>query len=70
MKLKRYQVQIFLLAAYAAFMTIYFGIDLLRSGHSFRFWITLGVEIVVLTLAFFALRRREKLREERRKNQN
>ena len=43
-------------------MTLYFGIDLLNSGQALRFYITLSAEMIVITLAFFALRRKEQLR--------
>lgn len=68
MKIQKHQAITFLLAAYALFMILYFGIDLLKSGQTFRFWITLGAEIIVIVLAYFALRRRDRLRKERRKD--
>lgn len=55
-----------LLVAYALFMTLYFGLDLLREGQVFRFAITLAAEAVVITAAFFALRKRDRTREGRR----
>ncbi len=54
-----------LLTIYALFMTLYFGLDLLRSGHALRFWLTLGGEALCITLTFFALRRRDRLKQER-----
>lgn len=66
MKLQRHIVVTTLLAAYAIFMTLYFGLDLLRSGHQTRFWLTVGAETIVIILTFFALRRRDRLRQERR----
>ena len=68
MKLQKHQVITFMLAAYALFMTFYFGLDLLKEGQSVRFWVTLGVEIIVIILAFFALRKRDRMRAQRRKN--
>ena len=68
MKIKKYQLVTFLLALYAIFMTLYFGLDLLKSGNIARFWITLGAEIIVIILAFFALRKRDRLREQRKNN--
>lgn len=68
MKIKRYQLVIALLAAYAIFMTLYFGLDLLKEGQAVRFWLTLGGECLVLVLAFFAMRRRDALRNERNKD--
>lgn len=70
MKLQRHVVVPVLLAAYALFMTFYFGIDLLRSGHAFRFWATVIAETVVIILTFFALRRRDRLRQQRRNSEN
>ena len=66
MKLPRYKVVTFLLVAYALFMTLYFGLDLLNSGHETRFWLTVAAETVVIVLTFFALRRRDRLREARK----
>ena len=37
-----------LLGLYFIFMTIYFGLDLLRSGETFRFWATIGAETALL----------------------
>ena len=68
MKIKRYQLITFMLVAYGLFMTLYFGLDLLHSGHAVRFWVTFGAECIVVILAYFALRRRDRLREERKKN--
>ena len=68
MKFQRYQVITFLLAAYGLFMTLFFGLDLLKSGQALRFWVTWGAEILVVTLAFFALRKRDRLRKEREKD--
>lgn len=62
MKLKKYQFVTGLLIIYALFMTLYFGLDLLKSGQSLRFWLTLSGETIVIILAFFALRRRDRLR--------
>lgn len=64
--MKRHVIVTILLAAYALFMTFYFGIDLLRSGHELRFWLTVVAETVVIILTFFALRRRDRLREQSR----
>lgn len=64
--MKRYQVIIALLVCYALFMTFYFGLDLLKTGQELRFYITLGVETVVLILAFFFLRKRDQQRQDRK----
>lgn len=64
MKIKEYQFITCLLTIYALFMTLYFGLDLLRDGQALRFWITLTVETVVIILAFFALKKRDLLRNQ------
>ncbi len=63
--MKRHIVVTVLLTIYALFMTFYFGLDLLKSGHAFRFYATLIAEIMIITLTFFALRRRDRFREKR-----
>lgn len=68
MKIKKYQYITFLLAIYACFMTIYFGLELLASGKTLRFWLTLSGEIIVIVLAFFALRRRDFYRAQQKQN--
>lgn len=67
MKLKRYQIIITLVTIYALFMTLYFGLDLLKSGHATRFWLTVAAETICIVLAFFALRRREKFRNDNKR---
>lgn len=57
-----------LLAIYFLFMTFYFGTDLLRTGETTRFWITVVAELTVLTALAFFLKRRERLRMEREKD--
>ena len=69
MRVKRYVLITALLAAYGIFMTLYFGLDLLREGHALRFWLTLGGEVVLLIMTYFALRYKEILREQNRKQQ-
>lgn len=54
-----------LLAIYFVFMTVYFGLDLLRSGENLRFWGTIIAEMVVLIALVIFLKKREKLRIER-----
>lgn len=70
MKFQRHIVVTVLMVAYALFMTFYFGLDLLRSGHSTRFFLTVGAEAIVIVLAFFALRRRDRIREMNREEKN
>lgn len=67
--MKRHILVTILLTIYALFMTFYFGLDLLKSGHAFRFYATLIAEIVIITLTFFALRRRDRLRDQRKRQQ-
>lgn len=57
-----------LLAIYFVFMTVYFGLDLLRSGENLRFWGTIIAEMIVLIALVFFLKKREKLRNEREKD--
>lgn len=54
-----------ILFIYFIFMTLYFGLDLLKSGATTQFWLTLGAETVVLIALVFFLRKRERLRRER-----
>ena len=67
MKLKKHQIITTLLALYALFMTFYFGIDLLKTGQSLRFWLTFSGELIVIVLAFFALKKRDYYREEHKR---
>lgn len=69
MKIKKYQVITFMLAVYALFMTLYFGLDLLKTGESWRFWITLSAEIIVIVLTFFSLRKKEMYRQKRKQEE-
>ncbi len=64
MKLKKYKLITFLLVVYALFMTFYFGVDLLKSGHATRFWLTVAGEALCIVLTFFALRRRDRYRQQ------
>ena len=67
MRIKKYQFITCLIAIYALFMTLFFGLDLLREGHTVRFWVTLLTETIVIILAFFALRKRDEYREASKK---
>lgn len=69
MKLKKHQFITFLLVVYALFMTLYFGLDLLKEGHNLRFWLTLSGEVMVIILAYFALKKRDYYRERRKLNE-
>lgn len=68
MKIKKYQLLTFLISSYAIFMTLFFGVDLLKEGKVARFWITLGFEMIVIILAYFALKKRDEYRENRKKD--
>lgn len=59
-----------LLGLYFLFMTFYFGLDLLKSGESLRFWATVGAELLILVALVFFLKKREKLRREREDDMN
>lgn len=48
-------------------MTFFFGLDLLKTGQDLRFWLTLGSEAAVIVLAYFALKKRDELRAQRKK---
>lgn len=67
MKIKKHQILVLIIAAYAIFMTLYFGLDLLKEGHALRFWLTLISEIIVIILAYFALKKRDAYRAQRKK---
>lgn len=63
MKIPRYKLIPALLAVYALFMTLYFGLDLLRDGQHLRFYSTVIAETAVIVLTYFALRRRYRNRK-------
>lgn len=65
--MKKYQIITCLLAIYALFMTLYFGLDLIKEGQILRFWITLSAETIVIILAYFALKKRDFYRQQRKK---
>lgn len=69
MKIPRYKTVTLLLIVYALFMTLYFGIDLLKSGQNMRFYFTAIGEAIVITLTYFALRKRDRMREMRKKDE-
>lgn len=64
-KLKKSNWLPWILAVYAAAMSIYFGPELIASGNHTRFWITLVAEALCITGVYFALRRKERLQAER-----
>ena len=57
-KVKRHIVVTAILLLYLAVMAILFGKDLLRQGQYFRFYATIGLELIVIAGCFFALKRR------------
>lgn len=57
-----------LISIYFAVMTAMFGLDMLRSGAVWQFWLTVGSELVVLVALVFFLKKREALRQEREKD--
>ena len=67
MKIKKHQFITILLLAYGLFMTLYFGLDLLKEGQAVRFWATVAGETIVIILAYFALRKRDQYREQRKR---
>ena len=67
MKIQKHQAITILLGLYALFMTFYFGIDLLKEGQTIRFWATFIIEIAVITLAYFALRKRDQYKIQRKR---
>lgn len=54
-----------LIGIYFLFMTIYFGMDLLKSGQAFRFWATVSAEVIVLLALAYFLKRKGHLRARR-----
>lgn len=68
MKLKKYQILTIVIALYAIFMTFFFGLDLLKEGQSIRFWVTLILETIVIFLTYFALKKKDFYRQQRKKD--
>lgn len=52
-----------ILTLYCVVMTCYFGSRLIEEGREVKLWISVGVEILVIVALFFALRRKEKLKQ-------
>ena len=67
MKLKKYQIITGVIAIYAFCMAYFFGSDLLKEGKDVRFWVTIGCETLVIILAYFALKKRDEMRERRKR---
>lgn len=53
------------LLIYVAIMAFQFKDDLLGAGRHYQFYATIGVELIVIALLYFFLRKRAKLRGER-----
>lgn len=68
MKLQRHIIVTSLLVIYALFMTLHFGLDLLKTGQETRFYLTVAAEALVIILTFFALRRRDRIRKRQNKD--
>ena len=64
--MKRYDIIALLLVIYLAVMA-YFGRGMLLSGNYFSI---IGVTLLVIFILRWAMKRREKIREERRKKQD
>ena len=47
-------------------MTFYFGTDLLQTGQALRFWITFAAEFTVIILVYFALKKRDSYKDQRK----
>ena len=51
------------IALYFIAMSLYFGPKLIAEGHGTKFWISVAFEIVLIVALFFALRRKDKLKQ-------
>ena len=68
-KFKRYDIIALLLVIYLAVMA-YFGRGMLLSGNYWEYFSIIGVTLLVIFILRWAMKRREKIREERRKKQD
>ena len=50
-----------LFTIYAICMDLVFGPRLISEGMATKFWVSVGIEIIVIVALFFALRKKEKL---------
>lgn len=69
MKNKRHIIIPLCLLAYIGIMTWYFGRDLIASGQITRLITTVAVELVVIVILFFSLRKKQQLRNKRENQQ-
>lgn len=67
-KIKRSVVFPLVMLAYLAVMA-WLGRDRLERGEHFFYYGVIGVSLVIIVLLFFSLRKKEKLRERREKEQ-
>ena len=67
--MKRYDIIALLLVIYLAVMA-YFGRGMLLSGNFWEYFSIIGVTLLVIFILRWAMKRREKIREERRKKQD
>ena len=67
--MKRYDIIALLLVIYLAVMA-YFGRGMLLSGNYWEYFSIIGVTLLVIFILRWAMKRREKIREERRKKQD
>lgn len=65
MKSKRYIVVPLVLLTYAVFMSVYFGLEMLREGQTLKFTIICCAEALVLVLLSLSIRKRDRLKAER-----
>ncbi len=65
MRNKRYIWLPAILFAYFVFMTVKFGLPMLRQGHTWRFVIICAAEILVLVLLSISLKKRIVYQQER-----
>ena len=54
-----------ILGVYASCISAYFGPRLIAEGLAVKFWISVGVEVLIVGGLFFALRRKETLQRRR-----
>lgn len=67
--MKRYNIIPLLLIIYLAVMA-YFGRGMLLSGNYWEYFSIIGITLLIIFVLRWALKRREKMREERQKKQD
>lgn len=58
-----------IMLVYLGCMSYMYKDDLLTAGRYFQFYGTIGIELVVITLLYFFLKRRNRLRAERKERE-